>query len=417
MSLSAAPAAAEACSHPTRRGSTRVELADIFREYGESYQRGHSLHPLDARVMDAIVSCRTANLGGHREHCPRCGFERYLYNPCGNRHCPKCQVITKLQWLEQRQAELLDVPYFHTVFTLPHELNPVVLGNKHTMLSLLMEAAAQTLLAFGRNNLGGQLGFTMLLHTWDQTLGAHFHVHCLIAGGALDSKGNRWIPTEPKFVFSVVALSKVFRGKFMDALRKAYAKHRLTFAGELAHLSCPQKFRQWLKTLWSKDWVVYAKPPFSNPEDVLDYLGRYTHRTAISNDRILSADHGKVRFLYRDRSDSTKRKVMTLDAHEFIRRFLLHVLPPHFVRIRHYGFLSNRVKQTRLSQCRQLLGKDGAYRKPPVKSVAEWFQLLTGIDLAACPRCGHAPLSQAEVPALRCPKVGDARAPALLDSS
>ena len=309
------------------------ELADIVRLHGPAYRRANRLPHAHLKVLRAIEVCRTAALGGHREECAQCGFERYAYNSCRNRHCPKCQSLVKAQWLEARQAELLPVPYFHNVFTLPHELNPLILcqeQNQHAVLALLFQAAAQTLLQFGRHNLGGTIGVTMVLHTWDQQLRAHFHVHCLITGGALSADRSTWLPARPKFLFPVRALSKVFRGKFLDGLRRLFEEQRLLFPSALpnvAALADPEAFAQLLSRLRRKPWVVYSKAPFAGPRKLLDYLGRYTHRVAISNSRLIDVDHQHVRFHYRDRAAGDIRKVASLPADEFLRRFLLHVLP------------------------------------------------------------------------------------------
>jgi hypothetical protein len=338
--------------------------------------------------MAAIEACRTAQMGGHREYCETCDFERFAYNSCRNRHCPKCQSFAKEEWLEQRRAELLPVPYFHLVFTLPHQLNGLVLANRRPLLNLLFHAAAQTLLQFGRTRFGGQVGFTMILHTWDQTLRPHFHLHCLIAAGALAPDHSRWIAGPPTFLFAVRALSKVFRGKFLDGLRTFLQRERLP--------SDPQDLDRMHGQLRRKPWVVYAKKPFAGPEQVLDYLGRYTHRVAISNDRILHLSGGMVTLAYRDRAQGDVRRTMILPAEEFIRRFLLHVLPAGFMRIRHFGFLANRSKASALARCRKLLNA----QPPPTSepgSAAQRLLLLTGMDLSRCPRCGHRPLMRQEL--------------------
>ena len=379
-----------------------VELADIFRAHGPDYRRSHRLSPQQARVMNAIEACRTAQLGGHREHCQQCGYQRCFYNSCRNRHCPKCQSLAKAQWLEQRQAELLPVPYFHVVLTLPHELNGLLLANKRHLLNLLFQAGAQTLLQFGRNNLGGTVGFTMILHTWDQQLRPHVHLHCLIPAGALAADRSRWIPGDPRFLFPVHALSRVFRGKFLDGLR------RLGQRGDL--LSGTDDLDPLCESLRKKPWIVYAKPPFAGPEQALGYLGRYTHRIAISNERILDLRDGAVTFAYRDRAAGDVRRTMTLPADRFIGRFLLHVLPRGFVRIRHYGFLANRCKVDALARCRELLG--AAPLPPPEepKTAVDRVFLLTGEDLTRCPRCGHRPLISVEIrPATRAQPRGPPR--------
>jgi hypothetical protein len=381
------------------RPQPACELADVVRRYGPAYRRAHRLPYSHHRVFNAIARCRTATLGGHRDGCAHCGFERFSYNSCRNRHCPKCQALVKAQWLEARQVELLPVPYFHNVFTLPHQLNALILcheDNQRVLLNLLFQAAAETLLLFGRNNLGGKPGITVVLHTWDQQLRAHFHVHCLITGGALLLDQQRWCKARPKFLFPVRALSKVFRGKFLDGLQKLYDREQLRFPAPVAALANAEGFGKLLADLRRHGWVVYSKAPFAGPHKLLDYLGRYTHRVAISNHRLLSADDGQVRFRFRDRAAGDVVKDACLAADEFLRRFLLHVLAAGFQRIRHYGLLASRNKQALLARCRELLGAD----PPPAsakKSAADWLLLLSGIDLLRCPRCGQN-LQRSELP-------------------
>ena len=380
------------------------EVADIFRQHGSAYRASRRLTPTQRKVMWAIESCRTAALGGHKEVCTSCGHERHAYNSCRNRHCPKCQSLTKAQWLADRKAELLPVPYFHCVFTLPHELNPLVLCNPRALLNMLFEAAGQTLLEFGRNNLGGKVGFTMVLHTWDQLLNAHFHLHCLIPAGALALDGQRWIPGSPRFLFPVAALSRVFRGKLVSALEGTWAEGKLSFCPNCAELATSGGFAGLVEHLRAVDWVVYAKRPFAGPAQVLGYLGRYTHRVAISNHRILGLDENAVTFSYRDRRRGDEVRTAGLHPQEFIRRFLLHTLPDGFVRIRHFGFLASRCKGKDLPKCRQLLGEP----QPPTRrrrTTAEWMKGV-GIDVNRCPVCGKGPLLRIELP----PQIGT-RAP------
>ena len=368
----------------------KLEVADIFREYGEAYRVGHPLPPTHLKVMHDIEVCRTAYLGGHIEQCDSCGFERNAYNSCRNRHCPKCQALTKARWLEARKAELLPLTYFHSVFTLPHEINPIALCNKKVVFGILFKSVSQTLLQFGKNpenGLGGKLGFIAILHTWDQRLSHHFHLHCVIAGGALSFDNDRWIAGREDFLFHVKALSEVFRGKFIDYFQRAFANAKLIFPGNTERLGTKKGFSALINQLWAKDWVVYSKEPFGGPEQVLDYLGRYTHRVAISNHRIIAFENGKVTFQYRDRKDNDTIKVMTLEADEFIRRFLLHVLPDGFMRIRHFGFLANRSKKKDLGRCRELLGLCPELPKPSEITARELMLQLTGIDLTKCPFC------------------------------
>ena len=359
-----------------------VELADIFRAYGESYRRNHPLPVSHLKIMQAVEHCRTAALGGHLEQCDRCGFERPAYNSCRNRHCPKCQSLAKVKWLDKQKSETLPVGYFHLVFTLPHELNGLILTNKQILLSHLFKAVGETLVDFGHTRLGGQIGFITVLHTWNQTLLDHFHLHCLVPAGALSVDQKRWRPARKNFLFPVKALSIVFRGKFLDLLKKAFDRNKLLLVGQTASLA----FNLLINALRNKPWIVYAKKPFGSPVHVLDYLGRYTHRVALSNDRILSAHNREVTFSYRNRKDQNRKKTMTLDAHEFMRRFLLHVIPKGFVRVRHFSFLTNRSKGL-LAKCRQLLDVDPALPKLPSKSVHELMLELTGVDITRCPLC------------------------------
>jgi len=355
--------------------SGRPELADIFRQYGQSYAKTHRLSAAQQKVMRAVEVCRTAELGGHLKQCDRCGFKHPSYNSCRNRHCPKCQSLAKAQWLQKQNAELLPVGYFHLVFTLPHLFNGLILAHKKIVLSLLFKAVSETLLEFGQRRLGGTVGIIAVLHTWDQKLQDHFHLHCLVPAGALSLDHSRWIKARRNFLFPVKALSVVFRGKFLDLLKQAGEKGRIETTSERV-----QAFRE-------KNWVVYAKRPFGSPQTVLDYLGRYTHRVALSNDRILSAQNGQVTFTYRDRKDQDRLKSMALGAQEFIRRFLLHVLPDGFMRIRHFGFLANRSKKHALPQCRKLLGLSPALPEMPKRSAQDLLRELTGIDLSRCPSC------------------------------
>src|SRR3984957_1921047 len=382
------------------------ELADIVRQYGDAFRRAHGLPLSHLKVLRAIETCRTAALGGHRERCASCGFERYAYNSCRNRHCPKCQTLAREQWLEDRRAELLPVPYFHNVFTLPHELNPLILckeENKRVLLDLLFHAVAETLLQFGRNNLGAVPGITMVLHTWDQQIRAHFHVHCVITGGGLALDGSGWIKAHPRYLFPVRALGMVFRGKFLDGLRRLYDDGKLLLpaaVNDVARFNHSDCFYALLSKLRHKPWVVYSKAPFAGPKKLLAYLGRYTHRVALSNHRLISCDEGVVCFHYRDRADGNQRKIVALPVDEFLRRFLRHVLPKGFLRIRHYGLLANRRKAELLECCRTHLGM---VKPAPVaaKTTAEWILHLTGVDVTRCPRCGNTTLERTEVPPQR----------------
>ncbi|ETX08296.1 MAG: hypothetical protein ETSY2_06210 [Candidatus Entotheonella gemina] len=306
-------------------GETRsgLEVADILRRFGPSYTQTHSVSPFEQRIIDDLIACRTASLGGHIEHCIRCGFERQAYNSCRNRHCPKCQTVTKMRWVEARRADLLPTPYFHTGLTLPHELNPLVLTNKRLLLGQLFRSASETLLEFGQSRLGGQLGAIMILHTWDQLLKPHFHLHALVPGGALADRGQTWNPTSATYLFPVKALSTVFRGKYLDALKALYAEQALRLTNVTFELESPKVFATFVKRLRRQKWVVYAKPPFGGPEQTLSYLGRYTHRVAIANHRLLDMQGDQVRFTFRNRQPGDRMEIAQLDAHTCIQRFLL----------------------------------------------------------------------------------------------
>jgi Putative transposase/Transposase zinc-binding domain len=375
------------------------ELADIFRSHGQSYQRTHRLSASQQKVMRAVSVCRTQELGGHLKQCDTCGFEHPTYNSCRNRHCPKCQSLAKAKWLEKQTSELLPVGYFHLVFALPHEFNRLILAHKKIGLSLLFKAVSETLLEFGQTRLKGTLGIIAVLHTWDQTLKDHFHLHCLVPAGALSSNHSRWIGARPNFLFPVTALSQVFQGKFLALLQQACDKGKIPPANNE------------IKASRQKSWVVYAKKPFGSPQTVLDYLGRYTHRVALSNERILSVQNGQVTLSYRDRKDGNRKTTLPLNAQEFIRRFLLHVLPDGFMRIRHFGFLANRAKKHALAQCRKLLKLDAALPEIPKKSAHDLLLELTGIDLNRCPSCHQGTLIVvAELPPI-------SRSPSQWDSS
>src|SRR5436190_10278201 len=321
------------------------EVAEIFRLYGDEYSRTHRLSSTQLKAIRDIERCRTAELGGHLEKCDHCGFERPCYNSCRNRHCPKCQSLPKARWLEARKAELLPVSYFHVVFTLPHELNPLALFNKKHVYGLLFQSVSKTLLTFGEKTLGGKIAATMILHTWDQRLNDHIHIHCAVPSGALSQ--DNWVHARANFLFPVRAMAVMFRGKFLAGLKRLHAQQKI---------NVPPDFSSLVRSLYEKPWVVYAKPSFRGPHSVLDYIGRYTHRIAISNERILNIENNQVTISYRDRQDSNKKKEMTLPSEEFIRRFLLHVLPPSFMKIRHIGFLANKRKKKDLARCRAILG-------------------------------------------------------------
>ncbi len=363
----------------------RCEVADVFRKGADAYRHSHVLTPSQHKAVRAIVSCRTHELGGHLHYCKRCEFERISYNSCRNRHCPKCQFLAQERWLEDRRRDLLPVSYFHLVFTLPHELNPLVLWNKNTLFTTLFQVVSDTLKEFGRNNLGGKLGFTLILHTWDQRLRPHFHLHCVIAGGALSPDQDQWAASSPEFLFPVSALRKVYRGKFVAAINALLARHEIELPQALEHLQRADGRAAFFRDLCQKDWVVYAKKPFAGPDQVLRYLSRYTHRIAISNYRIEEVTDTHVTFGYRDRKRNLKRST-TITLDEFIRRFLLHVVDKGFVRIRHYGFLASATKTRDLASCRTLLGAKPT-EPERARTVEELYLQATGTDLRTCPRC------------------------------
>jgi Putative transposase/Transposase zinc-binding domain len=337
-----------------------LEVADIVRRTGNSFwqqQQSHLAWP-HRKVLDAIVRCRTAALGGHREQCVCCGQQAISFNSCRNRHCPKCQGNARAKWLAARSAELLPVSYFHVVFTLPHELSALVLQNKRLLYDLLYRTSAAAMLELARDprHLGADIGFLGVLHTWGQNLEHHPHVHYIVPAGGLALDGSRWIDSSPRFFLPVRALSEVFRGKFCERLRELFQQNTLQFHGLLEQLATPGAFSHLLWQLSLKDWVVYAKPPFGGAEHVLNYLARYTHRVAISNHRLVAFENNRVSFRWRDYAHGGKKKVMTVSAHEFLRRFLLHVLPGGLVRIRHFGLFANRRRRDALQRCRALLG-------------------------------------------------------------
>jgi len=345
--------------------------------------------------MSAIERCRTAALGGHVEQCESCHHQRIAYNSCRNRHCAKCQALASARWLAARQAELLPVPYFHVVFTLPQEIAAIAYQNKAVVYALLFRAVRETLqtLAADPKHLGAELGFLAVLHTWGQTLLYHPHLHCIVPGGGLAPDGQRWIACRPGFLLPVRVLSRFFRGRFLALLQEAFDGRRLQFFSSLAPLVDASRFAAYLAPLRGADWVVYAKPPFGGPQQVLDYLGRYTHRVAIANHRLVALDEGTVSFHWRDYRHHHKRKVMTLTADEFLRRFLLHVLPAGFHRIRHYGFLGNRSRAAKLAQCRRLCAQATLTSTPsPLQREYRVHSAqLTGQSLPTCPVCtqGH----------------------------
>jgi len=371
------------------------EVADVFRRYGEAYrqQHGASLSVAQRRVMTAIEVCRTAALGGHLERCDQCGYERNAYNSSRDRHCPKCQGLARAQWIQDRQSELLNVPYFHLVFTVPEQIAAIAYQNKEVVYSILFQATAETLkiIAADPQHLGAEIGFFAVLHSWGQNLQLHPHLHCVVPGGGLSPDGQRWVSCGPDFFLPVRVLGHLFRRLFLEALQKAFDSGKLHFFAALESFRQPQAFAGLVARMKACEWVVYAKRPFAGPQQVLDYVGRYTHRVAISNNRLLDLENGQVRFQWKDYRDDGKIKTMTLSADEFIRRFLLHVLPNGFQRIRYYGLLGNRYRKQKLALCRRFLGMSPSSQQtnpsPAEKDYRDRYEELTGNSLHQCPHC------------------------------
>ncbi|WLC77558.1 IS91 family transposase (plasmid) [Clostridium estertheticum] len=368
-----------------------IEIQDIFNQFGDEYRRNHKLPLHILKTMIAIESCRTAELGGHVDECNECGHIRISYNSCRNRHCPKCQTLAKERWLEKRKDDLLPVGYFHIVFTIPQELNFITLTNQKEMYSILFNSVSETLIELSRDKkyLGAEIGFMSILHTWGQNLMNHPHIHCIVPSGGLTFDGTRWISSKKDFFIPVKVLSRKFRGKFLFYLKKAYQSNALKYTTGIQELTEKHIFHSFIDKLYKKEWVVYCKPPFGSAEHVLEYLGRYSHRVAISNNRIVNLENGYVTFKWKDYRDNNKEKFMTLTVDEFMRRFFMHVLPKKFVKIRHYGILSNRNRSTKLQKCKELTGAvQSKSENSDVKlSTAELLLKLTGIDINICPCC------------------------------
>jgi hypothetical protein len=400
-----------------------LEVADVFGRFGASFLKQHPASAQQRRVVAAITSCRTAALGGHLERCDACGHERNAYNSCRDRHCPKCGSLAREQWIAARSAELLPIPYFHVVFTLPEFLRPVAWQNQAAIYNILFHAAASALqkVAADPKHLGARIGLLAVLHTWNQKLLYHPHIHCIVSGGGLSPDGKRWVAAPGKYLLPVKVLSKVYRGIFMQALRQAYREGQLSWYGELQHLQEETAFNHFIQAAWEKNWVVYSKAPFAGPQrmvatvgrythgiamsnqrlirldpplipilgnqQVVDYLGKHCNRIAITNDRLIDLNDATVTFSWRDR-DTGRLRPLTIPGHEFMRRFLLHVLPRHFVRLRHYGFLANAHRTEQLALCRRLLG--AAEPAPDVEPAVHWktrLEELTGIRIDQCPMC------------------------------
>jgi Putative transposase/Transposase zinc-binding domain len=369
-----------------------LEVADVLRRYGEAFRENHgaSLCTAQRRVMSAIELCRTAALGGHVERCDRCDHQRICYNSCRDRHCPKCQSLARAQWLEDRRSELLDTQYFHVVFTVPQPIAAIALQNKEKVYNILFRAASETLrtIAADPKHLGAQIGFFAVLHTWGQTLVHHPHLHFVVAGGGISPDGTRWISCRPNFFLPVPVLARLFRRLFLEYLGQAFDAGELQFPSSLEPLRMRHAFVRHIAPTRKKDWVVYAKPPFAGPEQVLKYVARYTHRVAISNDRLLNIADGKVQFRWKDYRGGNRHQTMALAVEEFIRRFLLHILPEGFQRIRYYGFLANRHRAEKLALCRQLLQtQPPALNREVEKDSKDRYEALTGVSLKTCPLC------------------------------
>ena len=380
------------CCQKTAAGMAEkplFEVADVFRLYGKAYRQAHPLLFEQRKVMEAIERCRTSALGGHVHRCDQCSYEQSFYNSCRDRHCPKCQTMAKEKWLTNRKAELLPVSYFHVVFTLPHELNLLILCNKFLMLDMLFAAVNDTLKAFAKDpqwRVEGQLGFIAVLHTWSQTLMDHFHLHLLIPAGVIDHQGQ-FKPIRESFLFRNDSLAKLLCKRYLKRLKRGYNKDQIQWHGQTRKFKDPKSFEELISACQEKEWIVYTKEPFNGPIQVLKYLGRYTHRVAISNNRILSIEKGKVIFNYKDRKHDNAVRTLPLDAGEFIRRFLLHVLPDGFMKIRYFGFLSNCIKRKNITMIRSQLGIDEPFRRPLKESTQEMMLRLTGVVIRKCPCC------------------------------
>ena len=370
----------------------QLQIADILKNHIADYQKAYPLWPEHKKIVSDLLNCRTAKLGGKIERCDHCGVLRVVYHSCRNRHCPRCQHMPRERWLEKRKQEILPVSYFHVVFTLPHELNAVILNNKKVMFNILFAASSKTLLKFGENQLNGTPGFLAILHTWDQKLHAHFHLHCIIAGGVVSKDGSRWIDCKNDYLFNQDALSLVFRAKFIQRMSDAIQNENLKFA--------PNTYKKLKNTLFDKKWVVSVRDPVKRPDYVLEYLARYTHRVAIANSRIKALKDGRVTFAAKNRKKD-RTETITISAVEFIRRFLLHSLPKGFVKIRHYGFLANRNRAKNLKTIRMLMGLTARAANTTLL-LEEMMQKITGIDITICPCCNTGKMHFfAEIPQYR----------------
>jgi Putative transposase/Transposase zinc-binding domain len=385
-----------------------LELADIFRKHAPAFLGafGDSLSRDQKKALRDISVCRTAALGGYVEQCDRCGHRQIAYRSCRNRHCPKCQAATRAVWLEQQASLLLPVEYFHVVFTVPQSIAPLALQNQRVVYGILFRAASETLLQLAADpkRLGAQIGFLAVLHTWGQNLHAHPHLHCVVPGGGISRDRSRWISARKRFFLPVKVLSRLFRGKFVAYLKQAFQQGRLGFHGKIEALGERGRFLAWLDGLARSEWVVYAKPPFGGPQQVLKYLARYTHRVAISNQRLISLQNGQVTFQWKDYARGNRTGTMTLAAHEFIRRFLLHVLPRGFVKIRHFGFLANRCRQREIALCRKLLDQESTTESSGACSHSDLTPARPKPESAdRCPVCRQGRMNRVEMVTPRSP--------------
>ena len=361
----------------------RPTLAAVVRTHGERFRLQAATSAAQRRALSDIAACRTRAFGGHIYQCDQCGHRKVAYNPCGNRHCPQCQAAARAEWLDKRMVELLPVAHFHVVFTLPHRLGPLALQNPRIVYGILFRAAAETLIELGETRLAARFGFLAVLHTWGQTLEHHPHLHCVVPGDGIALDGSRWVRSKGKrFLLPARVLRRLFRAKVLDHLRRAFLQGKLSFHGRLKHLAQEDNFRRLLASTKRKPWTVHVEPPFGGPEVALQYLARYTHRVAISDRRLLSFENGNVHFSYKDYANGSQQREMTLDAAEFLRRFLQHVLPKGFVRIRYYGFLANRHRRQRLALARELLAA-------PVTAPAKETVGANNAPSHPCPLCGH----------------------------
>ena len=390
--------------------SNGIEVGDIFRQFGASYQRHHKLSLQQVKAISSIKRCRTSALGGHVDVCQACGYKRISYNSCRNRFCPKCQSLVREKWVLARKKDLLPINYYHIVFTLPAELNRLCLVNQKVMYDILFQAGSETILDLAKDekHIGAKVGLICVLHTWGQNLMDHPHLHCIVTGGGLSNDGSKWVTPRkatPKkdFFIHVNVISDLFKKKFLAYLKQAYQKNQLKFVGEIAFFADSSKFQQLIDRLYSKRWHSYCKKPFGGPDKVLRYLGRYTHRVAISNHRLIKLEHDKVTFKWRDYRDGNKTKLMTLHVFEFIRRFLLHILPKGYFKIRYYGLLASRNLSADLQLCKRLL--KGAAKIAEQKHKLSWDEMmleLFGIDVWLCPRCHQGRLVRKQIIAAHC---------------